>query len=140
MHNMLLGGYRNNINLQDASIEDYGFVGVVNADARFQIHNDGTVKYYGSGGGWVTQYNWVTPTSLGPDYWMRATKISGDAELTTGFTLNTWTDTNLSPQFGISRNFTGFESLTLLIEISSDSGGSVVLKSATITLYVQMDN
>lgn len=126
------------VNINTATVEDYTFVGGGGSIAGWKCHSDGNVKYNTATGGSVNAYNWVVPTSEGSNYWCRATLSSGSTPLGSG--LGSWIDTALNPGWEIQLSTVGSDTSVLSVQIASDSGGSNIIDTATITLYVQVDN
>lgn len=128
------------INLNADTYDDFGYVGINDATVEWQCHSNGSIVVYTTTTGSVAQYNWVVPTSFGSDYWVRVNRTSGSFFNTGGYSTNVWTDTVNSPAWGISRTTTGAESITFTAEIASDSSGTNILDTASITLNVEMSN
>ena len=97
------------------------------ADAYVQFKSDGTtVTTAGAGSNWYTP----TTTSIGDSYWIRFTVQSGPATAThSGYG-------QLSSTRYASIDMGTKGSSDVLVEISSDSGGSTVVASGTYTLTI----
>lgn len=105
------------------------------------FNTDGTWQFDGYAAG-LTNGNWGTPTttSIGSSYWVRWTRTSfinsgsgNSASVSSGWQQLSSTRTITVSTAGIS-----VPSATYTIEISSDSGGSVVLASVSTTLDAQI--
>ena len=102
---------------------------------------DGTWQFDGYAAG-LTNGNWCTPTTVGvgSNYWVRWTRTSfinsgsgNSASASSGWQQLSSTRTITVSTAGIS-----IPSATYTLEISSDSGGSVVLASVSTTLAAQI--
>lgn len=109
-------------------------------DARvvFSINSNGTVLATGDTAGTLASYNWITPTTGSTTYYVRATLTSGT--FTSG-TTGTWLalSSNRSWTTGFTSNSPGSKTTTATFEIATDSGGTNVVVSASVTLEAIVD-
>lgn len=104
--------------------------------------NDASVTYTINSNGTVTtnlgSYNWITPTTGSTTYYVRATLTSGT--FTTG-TTGTWLalSSNRSWNTSYTSNTPGSKVTTATFEIATDSGGTNVVVSASVTLEAIVD-
>jgi len=105
------------------------------------FYSDGTWQWNGYAAG-IASGNWGTPTTtnIGSNYWVRWTRTafynsggSNSASPSSGWQQLSTTRTITVSTIGLS-----VPSATYTIEISSDSGGSVVLASVSTTLQAQI--
>lgn len=96
--------------------------------------SDGTVWTRNNAGALGQSDDWGLPTttSIGSLYWIRVTFTSGNAA--TG-SLGTWINISTEPVWSMTAASIGNSKVSYLAyQISTDSGGSVVVGSGTITL------
>lgn len=135
LHNMMMGmGYGVTITLQTGS---YGVDDTLENGGSIEwgLLNESVITN-SSQNGQQSLYNWITPSSQSPNYWIRVTQVSGTIEY--GSSVNTWIDTADNPFWGISRISGGTTEITFSAQISSDSSGTTILASANITLTVRL--
>jgi hypothetical protein len=109
-------------------------------DARvtFSVNSDGTVLVTGDTSGTLDSYNWLTPTTGSTSYYVRATPTSGTfSSGTTGTWLALTSNRTWITEF--TSNSPGSKSTTADIEIATDSAGTNVVVSASITLTAEVD-
>jgi hypothetical protein len=109
-------------------------------DARvvFSVNSNGTVLATGDTTGTLASYNWLTPTTGSTTYYVRATLTSGTfSSGTTG----TWLalTSNRSWVTLFTSNSPGNKMTTATFEIATDSGGTNVVVSASISLEAFVD-
>jgi hypothetical protein len=109
-------------------------------DARvvFSVNSNGTVLATGDTAGTLASYNWITPTTGSTTYYVRATLTSGTfSSGTTG----TWLalTSNRSWVTLFTSNSPGNKMTTATFEIATDSGGTNVVVSASISLEAFVD-
>lgn len=87
----------------------------------------------------INDDTWYAPatTSIGNSYWIRATLSSGSTP-STG-TMNSWLALSTARQWQNSQTFTGSRTSTVLFEISSNSSGTVIVASGTITMQADFE-
>lgn len=111
----------------------------ISTSVSFQFNPDGSITRYVAGaplgGGW-----WFKPAQSGLDglYWVRATKLTGITP--TGSALATWLPLSGGPAWQLSTVPNSLKECSLLIEISSASGGTPLLTSGTYDLYSESNN
>lgn len=97
------------------------------ATASYRVDNDGLV-YYGVNGNFVSQYQWITPTSAANDYEVYATLTSGG-----GFTVGTfdaWVAVSTDPTWSMVQSFIGISVSDVTYQIRK-IGTSTVLDTWT---------
>ena len=109
-------------------------------DARvvFSVNSNGTVLATGDTAGTLASYNWITPTTGSTTYYVRATLTSGTfSSGTTG----TWLalTSNQSWVTLFTSNSPGNKMTTATFELATDSGGTNVVVSASISLEAFVD-
>jgi hypothetical protein len=133
MHNMMMGmGYGVTITL----ISDNYSVDVVSGGTLEWGLLSATVITNSDLNGQESRYDWITPSSQSPNYWIRVTQTSGLFDY--GSSVNTWVDTATDPYWGITRFTAGTTEVTFTAQISSDSSGTNILATATINLSVRV--
>lgn len=115
---------------------DFGINGVdPSAGVNFVVRSDGTVLVSGDNSGTLANYNWITPTTGSTTYFVRATLVSGT--FNTG-TTGSWLALT-SNRSWIVRVFTAAgRSTTATFEIATDSGGTNIVASASVTFSVEL--
>ena len=100
------------------------------ATCSVQLNTDGSITL--SGNASIGGSNWFNPSStgVGNQYWARMTKNSG-SDNTSGSALSTWLALSTARSWTWSRLSVGAITANVTLEISSDSGGSVIVSSAT---------
>ena len=119
--------------LDSSTYIDLGLFGVFPAQVVFVVKSNGTVEASTFNSGVVDSYNWLTPTTGSTTYFVRATLNSGS--LNSG-TTGVWQALTLDRGWEVYVNeFTsGFQNANLTIAIATDSGGTNIVVSATISL------
>lgn len=112
---------------------DLGLFGVFPAQVVFRVNSNGTVEASTFNSGVVDSYNWLTPTTGSTTYYVRATLNSGS--LNSG-TTGVWQALTTDRVWDVYVNeFTsGSQNANLTIAIATDSGGTNIVVSATISL------
>lgn len=125
------------VNITDLYTQKNGLFGVSSALASYDLFSDGTAQAVGDS---TTNFNWGTPTTAGAgnSYWVRATLSSGS---TPSGTLNTWLQLSTTRGWSVFRSSSSVGTTTsvLTIQIATDSGGSNIIDTATITLVANID-
>lgn len=108
------------------------------ASTTLNINSDGTVVATGANTGTLASYNWITPTTGSTTYYVRATLTSGT--FTSG-TTGTWLalSSNRSWNTAYTSDTPGNKATTATFEIATDSGGTNVVVSASISLEAIVD-
>lgn len=121
--------------LDAATYVDSGITGQDPAAfVNFVVGSGGTVSVTGVNGGSLGGYNWSTPTTGSTTRFVRATLLSGSfSSGTTGSWLaltsnRTWRVNVISGSKQVSASF----------QIATDSGGTNIVATATITLRAEM--
>ena len=140
MHNMMMGRGPGTIFRLDVDTYEDAVVDPFTPIMSWVVSNDGAIKTYSSTNGLASVgYNWVTPTSLGSDYWVRVQTTSGSFNYG-GWSTNTWIDTVNSPEWGVTRSTAGFTQCTFNVQIASDSAGTNIVASANgITVIASLN-
>jgi hypothetical protein len=104
------------------------------------LNTDGTITWsVNSNGNWgVEDTNWATPTTggVGNSYWVRGTVTSGSPGMTSG-TSDTWLQLSSARAWTFSRSTIGTTSGVYTLEIASDSGGSNIITTNTLTISIE---
>ena len=104
-----------------------------------------TTLFVGSGGllnintfnsGVLANYDWLTPTATASTHFVRLTPSSGTFS---GDTTGVWLALTSNRQWFVNRSGFGLNSATGTLAISTNSGGTNIVASATITLRAQVD-
>lgn len=108
------------------------------ASTTLNINSNGTVVATGANTGTLASYNWITPTTGSTTYYVRATLTSGT--FTSG-TTGTWLalSSNRSWNTSYISDTPGNKVTTATFEIATDSGGTNVVVSASISLEAIVD-
>jgi hypothetical protein len=123
-----------------ASIEGYEYPGA-SAFAYYVFNSDGTTNKFSSGFGNAQLTNWTTPTTggIGSSYWIRFTQTAGFGGSTeTGSGRGIWNQLSGNPSFGLQRGGNGAGSRTYTVQIASDSGGSNIVATTSVTISVEI--
>lgn len=138
---MMLGAGRvTAYNLDGASIGDSVsreyLGGEDSATAAVQLGDDGQLLTANSGDSF-----WATPAGMAPSayagFWARLSSYTGDT-LANGV-LNTWIQLGVSePLWALSLAAVGTKSGSGTLEIATDSGGSNVVATATLSLSIEL--
>ena len=112
---------------------DVGVLNLLPAGTFLAINSNGTVQASTLGSGVVDSYNWLTPTTGSTTYYVRATLTSGS--FTTGDTVS-WQALTSDRVWSVElpENAPAFQSATATFAIATDSGGTNIVVSASITL------
>jgi hypothetical protein len=126
------------VNITDIYTAKNGLFGVSSARASYDLYSDGTGLAAGDSN---TNFNWGTPTTSGAgnSYWVRATLSSGSTP--SGSALNTWHQLSTTRGWSVFRSSgsVGTTTSVLTVQIATDSGGSNIIDTATITLVANID-
>lgn len=116
------------------------FIGVGTASAEVRYNNNGTKERRINGGSYTGNGNWYSPTtaSIGDTHWVRFTKVSESGATISG-TFGSWLQLNTARSLSISTS-SGEASGVITIEISTDSSGTTIVATGTITLYATQEN
>ena len=106
------------------------------AELTFEVAgSSGLVNVYSFGAGLTDTYQWITPTTGASTHYVRATLTSGT--FTTG-TTGSWLALTTDREWTTLVNTSGTKSTTATFEIATDSGGTNVVASASVTLEVEL--
>jgi hypothetical protein len=126
------------VNINDLYTQKNGLFGVTSALASYDLYSDGTAVAVGDS---TTNFNWGSPTTAGAgnSYWVRATLSSGSTP--SGSALNTWHQLSIARGWSVFRSSSSVGTTTsvLTMQIATDSGGSNIIDTATITLVANID-
>lgn len=105
--------------------------GTLNAIVTF--NTDGSIAGSGSGTGGnpTSQYFDPVTVGIGTSYWVRATATSGSFS---GGTTDTWLALSSNRAWNRTTAAFGVQTVVATFDISSDSGGSVIVATGSITL------
>lgn len=108
------------------------------AGVTLNINSNGTVVVTSLNLGTLASYNWITPTTGSTTYYVRATLTSGT--FTSG-TTGSWLalSSNRSWNTSYTSNSPGNKMTTATFEIATDSAGTNVVVSASISLEAFVD-
>ena len=108
------------------------------AGVTLNINSNGTVVVTSLNLGTLASYNWITPTTGSTTYYVRATLTSGT--FTSG-TTGSWLalSSNRSWNTSYTSNSPGNKMTTATFEIATDSAGTNVVVSASISLEAYVD-
>ena len=115
---------------------DFGIAGVEpSTGVNFTVRSDGTILVTGDNSGTLANYNWITPTTGSTTYYVRAILMGGSFN---SGTMATWLPLT-SNRSWVVRVFTiDSRTATADFEIATDSGGTNVVVSGTVTLNAEM--
>lgn len=122
--------------ISDATYEDYA-VGT-GTQVNFQIASTGSVNVAGLNLGTLATYTWVSPGSASSNYWVRVTATSGTFG-PPGDSTGTWLSLASSRIWYRSRASVGSSTVTATVEIATDSSGTNIIDTATVTLVATVD-
>jgi hypothetical protein len=116
---------------------DFGAMGILPAEVTFYVNSNGSVQATTFNSGIVDSYDWITPTTGSTTYFVRATLNSGS--LTSG-TTGTWLALTSDRSWSVQRleNNPGLQIANLTIAISSNSSGTNIVASASISLQAEV--
>lgn len=101
--------------------------GTGSATAQYLIDNDGFERDQDAN----VLGQWLNKAALNANYWVLATVTSGSGF---GGTLSTWLRLNTSRNWFLFQSGPGDNTGTLSIEISTDSGGAVIVATGSVTI------
>lgn len=93
-----------------------------------------------TGNGYSGTSQWYSPTggTPGNGYWIRCTVNSGTTP--SGSATGTWLQLNTTRAWSLVRSGIGSVQCNCTIQIASDSGGSNIVASGTMTLFAQVES
>ncbi len=135
----LLGSVSNVVYRLDAnSYSDIGDLNLLPAGTFVAINSDGTFQASTLGSGVVDSYDWLTPTAGSTTYYVRATLTAGS--FSTG-NAGVWEalTTNRVWSVELPDSPADFKSATATFAIATDSGGTNIVVSASISLEAMVN-
>jgi hypothetical protein len=109
------------------------------ASSAIRFNTNGSMDWISNGTGTVDiPTGWFFPvaTGIGSSYWVRATVTAGT--FSSG-TVDTWLALSSARSWSVIRNAPpGSKSCTATYEIASDSGGTTIVSSASITVTAEV--
>jgi len=138
--NSLYGKSARTVSLSSlASIEGTAYPGD-EAFASYAFYTDGDVLKFTSDGN-AALAPWTTPVTsgIGSSYWIRFTQTAtfgGSTE--TGDGRGIWYQLSAIRNFGLSRTANGAGGRTYTVDIASDSGGSNIVATTSVTISVEI--
>lgn len=115
------------------------------SDFAFAPLDAQTTLFVGSGGllnintfnsGVLADYDWITPTTTASTHFVRLTPSSGTFS---GDTTGVWLALTSNRTWAVSRFSVGLNSASGTLAISTNSGGTNIVATATITLQALVD-
>jgi len=129
------GGVVTPLTLNNVSYDAFGGTATV----WIVFYTDGDVKSYRTGNVVQQDTSWYRPDptpGIGASFWVRATQTSGTVS---SGTVGTWLPLTSSQSWTVIRSTAGSKSCTLLIEIATDSAGTNVVTSDSLTLQATVE-
>lgn len=106
--------------------------------AGFSLESDGSIVYTGtSSSGGSHWHRDGTNVGIGSNYFVRCTLQSGTSP--SGSALGTWLGLSADAFWNITRSSVGTNTCTLLVEISMNSSGTIVVATKTISMSASVE-
>ena len=116
------------------------YLGIGTATAYIRYNSDGTKSRKANSGSYTGAGNWYNPTtaSIGDTHWIKFVKTSESGGTMSG-TFGSWLQLNTSPVISISSS-SGDAIGTASVQIATDSSGTTVVASGTISVSATQEN
>jgi hypothetical protein len=121
--------------LDSGTYSDFA-VSPLDAQTTLFVGSDGSLDIGTFNSGVLANYNWITPTATASTHFVRLTPTSGTFS---GTTTGIWVALTTSAQWFVNQTGFGLNSATGTLAISTNSGGTNIVATATITLRAQVD-
>ena len=121
--------------LDSGTYSDFA-VSPLDAQTTLFVGSDGSLDIGTFNSGVLANYNWITPTATASTHFVRLTPTSGTFS---GSTTSAWLALTTSAQWFVNQTGFGLNTATGTLAISTNSGGTNIVASATITLRAQVD-
>lgn len=106
------------------------------ANVLFEVNSNGTVNISTNYNG-NTSYDWITPKPPGATHYIRVQTTSGT--FSSSSTLNSWVAISSFWSGDVVRDTLGSKLVTFTVEIATDSGGSNVVATASVSLQATQE-
>ena len=121
--------------LDSGTYSDFA-VSPLDAQTTLFVGSDGSLDIGTFNSGVLANYNWITPTATASTHFVRLTPTSGTFS---GSTTSAWLALTTSAQWFVNQTGFGLNTATGTLAISTNSGGTNIVATATITLRAQVD-
>ena len=108
----------------------------LDAQTDINVGSNGVLGVSTFNSGVLANYNWITPTATASTHFVRLTPTSG---FFSGDTTGVWLALTSDRAWAVSRFSVGFNSASGTLAISTNSGGTNIVATATITLQALVD-
>ena len=108
----------------------------VDAQTTITVGSNGELAVTTFNSGVPAFYNWITPTATASTHFVRMTPTSGSFN---GSSVGVWLPLTSNEAWNVYQGSLGLTSATGTLAISTNSGGTNIVASATITLRAQVD-
>jgi hypothetical protein len=108
----------------------------LDAQTTLTVGADGVLDVGTLNLGVLANYDWTTPTPPAATYYVRLAPTSGSFS---GSTANVWLALSSDQSWFVGQSGFGTNSASGTLAIATDSGGTNIVASATITLTAQVD-
>ena len=132
---MLLGSGGATFRIDGATYTDFA-VDPLDAQITLTVGSNGVLDIGTFNSGVLANYNWITPTAGSTSYFVRLAPSSGSFS---GATTNVWLATTSDRAWFVNQTSVGLSAATGTLAIATDSGGTNIVASATITLRAEVD-
>ena len=122
--------------LDAATYVDSGLIGIdLAASVDFVVGSGGTVAATGQNAGSLASYNWSTPTTGSTTRFVRATLTSGSFN---SGTTGSWLALTSNRTWNVAVVTSGSRQASASFQIATDSGGTNIVATATITIRAEL--
>jgi hypothetical protein len=121
--------------LDSGTYQDFAF-SPLDAQTTLTVGSNGVLDVGTFNSGVLASYNWLTPTATASTHFVRLTPTSGTFS---GTTTGVWVALTTNAAWFVNRTGVGFSSASGTLAISTNSGGTNIVATASITLQAQVD-
>ena len=121
--------------LDSGTYSDFAFA-PLDAQTTLTVGSNGALDVSTFNSGVLASYNWLTPTATASTHFVRLTPTSGTFS---GATTGVWLALTSDRAWAVSRFSVGTNSASGTLAISTNSGGTNIVATASITLQAVVD-
>jgi hypothetical protein len=108
----------------------------LDAQTTLTVGSNGALDVGTFNSGVLASYNWITPTATASTHFVRLTPTSGTFS---GTTTGVWVALTTNAAWFVNQTGVGFSSASGTLAISTNSGGTNIVATASITLQALVD-
>ena len=108
----------------------------LDAQTTLTVGSNGVLDVGTFNSGVLDSYDWITPTTTASTHFVRLTPTSG---VFSGTTTGVWVALTTNAAWYVNQTGVGFSSASGTLAISTNSGGTNIVATASITLQAQVD-